>query len=238
MARPLWLVVVFSRWPAPGRCKRRLAASIGPQAAASIQAQLLRHVLAVLHPLASSGLADLHLATSGAENRAWQRWLHAMAAPDLVISVGAQGTGQLGCRMAKQVRRGLVRGYRGVVLLGSDCLGLETSDLHRALQLLDRDERGLVLGSARDGGYWLMGLRHFEAALFCGISWGGSNVGAETERRGRAAGLQLHKLRQHGDLDRVADLRPWIGAPRPSLNSSASTAGRCTSAGHPHWWCW
>lgn len=235
MARAPWLLVVFSRWPAPLRCKRRLATHVGARAAAGIQAHLLRHVLAVLQPLAASGLADLHLATSGAESRAWRRWLNTMTAAELVISVGRQGAGQLGCRMAKQVRRGLAQGYRGVVLLGSDCLGMETSDIYAALQHLENGERGLVLGSARDGGYWLMGLRRFESTLFCGINWGGSDVAAETERRGRVAGMQLYQLRQHSDLDRLADLRPWVGPPWPNLNSAVSTAGRHTSAMHPRW---
>ena len=35
----------MARWPAPGRCKRRLAASIGARQAAAIQARLSAHVL-------------------------------------------------------------------------------------------------------------------------------------------------------------------------------------------------
>ena len=238
MARAPWLLVVFSRWPAPGRCKRRLARTIGAPAAAHIQARLLLHVLAVAQPLTLSGLVDLHLATSGAEPGAWQRWLTTTAPANRDISVGRQGGGQLGCRMAKQVRRGLAQGYRGVVLLGSDCLGLETRDLHEALQRLDRDGHALVLGPARDGGYWLMALRRFEPCLFSGMNWGGSDVDAETRQRGRAVGLRLHTLRQHGDLDRLADLHPWIGTPRLDLNClncSIWDGGRCTSAKSPHW---
>ena len=49
--RPPWLVVVLSRWPAPGRCKRRLAHTIHPVAAATIQSRLLIHLLSLIQPL-------------------------------------------------------------------------------------------------------------------------------------------------------------------------------------------
>ncbi|MGB7565823.1 MAG: glycosyltransferase, partial [Prochlorococcaceae cyanobacterium] len=36
----------MARWPAPGRCKLRLAAGVGAKAAARIQWALTRHTLA------------------------------------------------------------------------------------------------------------------------------------------------------------------------------------------------
>jgi len=39
-------LVVLARWSAPGRCKRRLASSLGAEAAARIQARLTGHTLA------------------------------------------------------------------------------------------------------------------------------------------------------------------------------------------------
>ena len=40
-------LVVMVRWPAPGRCKSRLAAGIGAARAAAVQRRLTHHTLAV-----------------------------------------------------------------------------------------------------------------------------------------------------------------------------------------------
>jgi uncharacterized protein len=40
-------LVVMARWPVSGRCKRRLAAELGPVRAAAIQNRLTGHTMAV-----------------------------------------------------------------------------------------------------------------------------------------------------------------------------------------------
>ena len=212
--RPPWLVVVLSRWPAPGRCKRRLAHSIHPVAAATIQSRLLMHVLSLIQPLVKEGLVHLHLAVTGAGPKAWRRWLAPLGHPSRGTSLSRQGGGNLGCRMARQVRWGLARHYRGVVLLGSDCPGLETGDLRQALHLLSLGEKPLVLGPARDGGYWLMGQRCFDACLFSGLPWGSPRVGVLTKTRACASGFQVHTLCARSDVDRMEDLQPWLAGLR------------------------
>lgn len=219
LRHPPWLVVVLSRWPAPGRCKRRLARSIQPVAAAAIQSRLLVHVLSLTQPLVREGLVHLRLAVTGAGLKAWRRWLTPLGVLTHGTSLKQQGGGNLGCRMARQVRWGLTQEhYRGVVLLGSDCLGLETGDLHQALQLLSMGEKPLVLGPARDGGYWLMGQRCFDAGLFSGLPWGSPGVGALTTTRACASGFQVHTLCSRSDVDRLEDLQPWLAALNHKLN--------------------
>ena len=237
---PPWLVVVLSRWPAPGRCKRRLAHSIHPMTAAAIQSRLLVHVLSLIQPLVLEGLVHLRLAVTGAGLNAWHRWLMPLGYFTPRTSLNQQGGGNLGCRMARQVRWGLAQHYRGVVLLGSDCLGLETGDLRQALQLLSLGEKHLVLGPAQDGGYWLMGQRCFDPCLFSGLPWGTHRVGALTKTRACASGFQVHTLCCRADVDRLEDLQPWLASPSfhgPHLTglSPTSDVGRYTSVMDPSW---
>ena len=213
--RPPWRVVVLSRWPAPGRCKGRLAQAIQPVAAAAVQSRLLAHALSLIQPLVKEGLAHGHLAVTGAGPQAWRRWLGGLGDAAAGMGLDRQGGGNLGCRMARQVRRGLARRYRGVVLLGSDCLDLETGDLRQALQLLSLGDKPLVLGPAQDGGYWLMGQRCFDPCLFSGLPWGTHRVAALTAERARASGFQVHTLSTRPDVDRVQDLEPWLAALNP-----------------------
>jgi len=65
----------------------------------------------------------------------------------------------------------------------------------------------VVLGPAKDGGYWLIGLRALQPALFEGIAWSTSSVLSETLDRSRAAGLCVQLLRELSDVDTEADWR-------------------------------
>src|SRR5262249_13478007 len=62
-----------------------------------------------------------------------------------------------------------------------------TGLLDAALESLARHE--LVLGPARDGGYWCIGLKRPAPELFTGIAWSGSGVLAATQARARAAAM-------------------------------------------------
>ena len=147
------VLVVMTRWPASGRCKERLARSLGPSAAARIQARLISHTLTVAQSLAQHGQLHLHIAISGAGRRARRRWLCSL--PEATIS--EQGRGDLGNRMRREVLRAR-SAHPGapVMLIGTDLPDLSPRDLIRAIELLQNSP--LVLGPSRDGGYWLMGL--------------------------------------------------------------------------------
>ena len=72
-----------------------------------------------------------------------------------------------------------------------------------------------MLGPARDGGYWLMGLspRLRAPRLFAGagapIPWGRAAVLRRTLEAAAAEGLTPELLAERGDLDRPVDLALW-----------------------------
>ena len=200
-------LVVMARWPAPGRCKRRLAVSIGARQAAAIQARLSAHVLQEAQAAAASHGQELVLAVSGLGRRAARRWGQALGAQRTVL----QGQGRLGARLQRQLIRARREGSRRVVLIGSDLPDLCSHDLIEAFQRLEHDP--LVLGPARDGGYWLIGLDGNWPALFAGagqaIPWGGDQVLAATLAAAAAEDLPPVLLALRADLDRGIDLARW-----------------------------
>ena len=206
-------LVVLARWPAAGRCKRRLAIIAGAAAAARVQQRLTAHTLATARLATEQAQADLLLAADGLGPRALGRWGRALAADAAVL----QGRGSLGRRMQGQLQRSFERGAQQVVLIGTDLPGLEVGDLTAAFAHLQ--QHPLVLGPAVDGGYWLIGLtrRGFEragAALMAGMPWGSSSVLEATLEAAAARRLEPALLRQQHDLDRHADLAPWIPSRR------------------------
>ena len=209
-------LVVLARWPAPGRCKRRLAASIGSSIrAAAVQRQLTDHTLAVAARAAASCPAQLSLAVDGLGPRASRRWQQQLQAssdcPSLQLVL--QGGGNLGCRMHGQLRRCFAAGAEQVVLIGTDLPGLEPGDLEQAFAQLN--QAPVVLGPALDGGYWLIGFNRVgflggSRQLMSGIAWGSDQVLQQSLSQAAQLALPVALLRQQSDLDTAASLRPWL----------------------------
>ncbi|MFM8525723.1 MAG: TIGR04282 family arsenosugar biosynthesis glycosyltransferase [Vulcanococcus sp.] len=200
-------LVVLARWPASGRCKGRLAATIGAEPASRLQARLTVHTLSVAVAAAEQSGARLVLALAGAGSRACVRWLEQRRLPGAVM-LRRQGEGSLGLRMQRQLIQAHREGAEAVVLIGADLPDLEAAELVQAFQWLEHQP--LVLGPAVDGGYWLIGQRApFSAQLMAGIPWGTERVLAVTLRQAEASGLTAQLLSLRSDLDRREDLAPW-----------------------------
>ena len=181
------VLVLLGRFPAPGRCKRRLAIDIGAVAAARVQRQLLAHTLAVAN-----------------------QWRSTTANGAVVIAIGcAQGVGGLGLRMQRQFAKAFRGGARHVVLIGSDLPLLSAMDINDAFEALN--QRDLVIGPALDGGYWLIGLNHSNGSIFSGIPWGSNQVLAATTDRAQILGLHPWLLKSRADIDQLQNLNPWFG---------------------------
>ena len=196
-------LIVMARWPAPGRCKRRLAQEIGAARAAQIQARLTVHTLAAARDARQGHGLELVLAVEGLGSHAASRWGQALGADRTVL----QRRGSLGLRMQRQFQRAAREGASKVVLIGSDLPELEASDLSAAFTALG--QRQGVLGPALDGGYWLIGLRRPEPELLAGIAWGGAQVLEQTLAAMARRGLEPQLLTRRGDLDWARDLLPW-----------------------------
>ena len=198
-------LVVMARWPAPGRCKQRLARGLGPGRAARIQQVLTAHTLAVASQLEG---VEVVVAMDGLGPRAARRWL----GPSSAVRWMPQGKGSLGVRMQRQIMRANREGRQPVVLIGSDLPQLESADLAAGFACLGAaagDGCDLVLGPADDGGYWLIGLHQAQPSLLAGIPWGSDQVmGSTLERAGRL-GLHVGLLPTRSDLDWPRDLLPW-----------------------------
>ena len=196
-------LIVMARWPAPGRCKRRLARELGAARAAQIQARLTVHTLAAARDARQGHGLELVLAVEGLGSLAASRWGQALGADRAVL----QGRGALGLRMQRQFHRAAREGASQVVLIGSDLPELEASDLSAAFTSLGH--RQGVLGPAHDGGYWLIGLRRPEPELLAGIAWGSEQVLEQTLAAMARRGLEPQLLTTRGDLDWARDLLPW-----------------------------
>ncbi len=114
----------------------------------------------------------------------------------------------------------LAEGHAAACLLSSDCPSLPTRLLSEATEILLAPGDRAVMGAARDGGYYLLGLKSPHAHLFRNIAWSTSLVAEETRDRAREIGLELQELDIWYDVDDAASLemlleeREGYAAPR------------------------
>ena len=86
----------------------------------------------------------------------------------------------------------------------------------------------VVLGPATDGGYYLIGLRAAQPALFRDIAWGSPSVLEATMERARGAGLRVHLLPTTFDVDDEAgldELRALLASGTIALPHTAAALG-------------
>ncbi len=193
--------MLFTRVPRAGMVKTRLIPVLGAAGAAGLQREMTAHALAWTRTSLRIVPAELEIRFTGGTEDDMRRCLGPAE------SYTPQGEGDLGARMSRAFEAAEREGITRTVVIGSDCPGLDANGLLTAFERLN--DHDLVLGPARDGGYYLIGLRSPEPRLFEGITWGETSVFEETLVRARAAGLRVALLDPLRDVDEPADLAVW-----------------------------
>jgi uncharacterized protein len=195
MLRPA--LIVFVKAPRLGTVKTRLASAIGPEAASEVYQCLVRALFRKLNGLHS---VQIHFSPADATDEirmlAEEHW-----------ALHPQDCASLGARMQNAFLHAFSSRFAPVVIIGSDCPEIEPEDIHAAWSSLNSHD--VVIGPARDGGYWLIGLRAPQPALFEGIHWSTPAVLEETVRKAGALGLSIRFLRELTDIDTPEDWLAW-----------------------------
>lgn len=189
---------IFAKAPIPGRVKPRLTEEVGPSTAAEIYWQVGRHVVAAAAGAAHRTTVWYAPSHEGAFVREWLDGLGR-------VELRPQPSGTLGARLSHASSRHFAEGAERVVLIGTDCPGVDRRLITEAFTALAAFD--VVLGPALDGGYYLLGLRNPQPSLFRDIPWDTAAVHAQTRARAMAAGLTLRLLRPLRDIDTARDAR-------------------------------
>ena len=97
-------------------------------------------------------------------------------------------------------------GFGSVCLVNGDSPTLPTELLCEAVRRLREPGDRVVLGPAADGGYYLIGLKHFHERLFEAIDWSTERVYRQTLMRAGEIGLPVAALAEWYDVDDEASL--------------------------------
>ncbi len=186
---------IFAKHPIPGRVKTRLAESIGEIAATEFAQALLDDAVNACRSLAHRRVIGF----SPPDACEFFRQYETMG-----YDIWRQPDGGLGQRMAAFFRTFLVDDQASAVLIGTDSPTMPRRLIADAFELLKTHD--CVLGPATDGGYYLIGLRRTDSALFDNMTFSSSDVLDQTCLRLRALGFSLALLQPWYDVDTADNL--------------------------------
>lgn len=181
-------LVVIAKSPEPGRSKTRLCPPFTPEQAAILAEAALRDTLAAV---AAAPARRRVLALDGKPGP----WL-----PRGFAVVEQRGDG-LGERLGHALEEA---GGPGLVV-GMDTPQLSPALLARAARALRRPRADAVLGPALDGGYWTIGLREPDPAVFEGVPMSSDRTCEAQRRRLAELGLRVAALPRMRDVDTIDD---------------------------------
>jgi rSAM/selenodomain-associated transferase 2/rSAM/selenodomain-associated transferase 1 len=198
---PREALIIFTRYPEPGRAKTRLIPSLGPNGAAELQRRMADHLLAEVKKLLRYRPVSVEVRYEGGNEGLMREWLGGD------IPLRRQGGGSLGQRMDNAFREAFQAGANRVVLVGTDIPNITDRTLLKAFVNLSFADA--VLGPARDGGYYLIGLNRASPHVFADVPWGTEGVLERTRQIAHGLGLSTVLLETLDDVDRPDDLSLW-----------------------------
>ena len=186
------VIIIFQKNLVEGKVKTRLAKSIGNVKALQVYQYLLNHTHQQVALLETPTLVFF-------ENTVEGDFLH-----QPYFSGAVQIGEDLGERMKNAFQQAFDMGYQQVIIIGTDCLQLDSHILEESLNALDSHE--MVIGPAKDGGYYLLGLRQMYATLFEDKKWSSPTVFSDTMKAAKKLGLNPWVLKELSDIDTYMDL--------------------------------
>ncbi len=186
-------LLIFIKNPREGKVKTRLAASIGNNNALKIYHHLLDHTLKISSELDTERF--LFYDESINVNDKWSN--------EHFLKYLQEGE-NLGTRMFNAFQTAFSLGSNKVIIIGSDCPGLNSSDIRFAFAKLDQHD--FVIGPALDGGYYLLGMKYPEEKLFKNKTWSTSTVASETIKDIKSLQKSVFILPELTDIDTEEDL--------------------------------
>lgn len=112
--------------------------------------------------------------------------------------------GDLGKRMYHAFQEVFKKGYGRAALVGADIPDLSGAIITEAFQLLSQND--IVFGPARDGGYYLIGMKSPVREVFEGVPWSSDQTLRKSLTKARFHGHSIAFTDTLSDIDTIEDL--------------------------------
>lgn len=186
-------IIIFVRHPELGKVKTRLAAEIGDDKALEVYKLLLAHTFQLIKSI--SYPVFIFYTDSIREQDLWN---------GVFIHKRLQVGDNLGDRMSNAFKYVFGEGFTKAIIIGSDCYDLTREVIEQAFLNLNKNDA--VIGPAKDGGYYLIGMNAPFKDLFQDIEWSTSSVYQRTIEKSKQQNLLISILIELSDVDTVDDI--------------------------------
>lgn len=184
------LLIVFVKNIILGKVKTRLAKTIGDVGAF----QIYRELVAITERESKKVNADKHIYFSDVIIPSkWEQY-------EKFVQEGED----LGERMKNAFIDGFEKGYKNIIVIGSDLPNISKDTIERGFEALDANE--LVFGPADDGGYYLLGMSEMNTSVFDNKPWSQSALLDVTLQELSEQQKSVSLLETLNDIDTFEDL--------------------------------
>ena len=192
-------LLIFTRFPEPGRAKTRLIPALGAERAAAVHRSLTMHTLRAVEEFQRNRDARVEVWFTGGDAAAMRTIFGDR------LTYRPQGEGDLGRRILSALESSA--DFSPTIVIGTDCPDLSAERIALAFDALRQHD--VVLGPALDGGYYLIGLRGPCPTLFQDILWGTAKVFEQTTEIAAREHRSVAHLEPLPDVDEPDDLIHW-----------------------------
>ncbi len=200
-------LIIFLKYPEPGKVKTRLAVDIGNVKACAIYKLLVERVIKNIfskNPLTH----DVHIFfTPPDKENGIKDWLQPILTNNQEIGTkySHQEGNTLGEKMSYAFKQTLqIEGCKRCIIIGTDCPEIDAPLIESAFDILK--EKDIVIGPCKDGGYYLLGMSRFLPELFEDIDWSTDRVFKQTMGKVHKNNLSCNVLKTLADIDTQEDL--------------------------------
>jgi rSAM/selenodomain-associated transferase 1 len=197
---PTIAVGIICKTPAAGFCKTRLSPPLAPEDCAGLSACFIRDLTNTISDVAAEGGAVPYAVYTPVGSEAA---LQAILPHDFRLQ--PQVEGGFGVRLKTGLADLLRAGHAGAILINSDSPTLPGAIVRQAVRAL-RENRGIVLSPAFDGGYTLIGMSEIDNELFEDMPWSTPDVYRLTVERAAQIGRPVFNVPGWYDIDDAESL--------------------------------
>jgi len=208
-------VIVFLKVPQKTSVKTRLAESLGQDIATDLYKYFVADILETLKKSRHNFIICFYPPDDRPEAAGWLG--HSQT---LLPQLG----NNLGTRMSNAFDDSFSKGFRNMILIGTDFPDLPAEIIDQAFKYLP--ENDAVIGPSVDGGYYLIGFNAdtFLPAVFDDMPWGTENVFEKTIKVLNNKGLKIHILPKWRDIDTFEDLEVFYKTYSENKSTATNTA--------------
>ncbi len=188
-------LIIFIRNPFLGKVKTRLAHSLGAEQALTIYTKLLK----ITREQSILVNAQCYLYYSDhIEQDAWS---------ENTFIKRVQFGEDLGARMANAFNE-VLQTHSKAIIIGSDCPYITGQIIDHSFHLLSNND--VILGPAKDGGYYLLGMKSTSPSLFVSMPWSESNLYEKTIEKLNQLNYTYTSLSKMEDIDTEEEWNRYV----------------------------